>query len=145
MVIALKARAPLDFRTFRTAFLKPLNYLGSVEDKIQAMEEYQVALVIENSQEYITEKLFDAFFAGCIPVYVGPDLEKFDIPRHLYVRADPNPRSVTNALSEAFALDRGPWLESLDEFLARPEVRRKWDWKPATEQVLELALRVLDE
>lgn len=62
-------------------------YRGIAEDKLAVMSNYRFALCFENASfpGYITEKIFDAFFAGCIPVYLGaPDVERY-IPRDAFV------------------------------------------------------------
>ena len=38
------------------------------------MKQYKFSICYENARDipgYITEKIFDGFFAGCIPVYLG--------------------------------------------------------------------------
>jgi hypothetical protein len=52
---------------------------GTVPDKHSLLGGYKFALVIENTRfpGYVSEKLFDCFFAGCIPVYDGaPDIDR---------------------------------------------------------------------
>ncbi len=137
---ALRGQARLDLSTLTSAFRKPLNYLGSVDSKISAMNQYKVAVVIENSQEYMSEKLFDAFFARCIPVYVGAQLEPFGIPDSLYVIAAPTKESVSEAISFALSMDYESWRSKVDAYLEDPQTREKWDGKSATRRILELAL-----
>ena len=51
-------------------------YKGIVDSKHQTLQKYTFNICYENGKDitgYITEKVFDAFFAGCIPVYWGPD------------------------------------------------------------------------
>jgi hypothetical protein len=140
LVRAIKGGAKLDLSTFKTAFGRPLSYLGPVESKNVAMAKFKVAVVIENSQEYMSEKLFDAFFARCIPVYVGAELEPFGIPDSLYVRASPSQESVSEAISFALSMDYESWRSKVDAFLEDPQTREKWDGKSATRRILELAL-----
>ncbi len=48
---------------------------GPVDNKIQLLTRARFCLAYENCRDlpgYVTEKLFDAFRAGCVPVYVGP-------------------------------------------------------------------------
>jgi len=48
---------------------------GPVDDKIELLTRARFCLAHENCRDlggYVTEKLFDAFRAGCVPVYVGP-------------------------------------------------------------------------
>jgi hypothetical protein len=142
LVRALRGSAKLDFSTLNTAFKRPINYLGPVESKMAGMSKYKVAVVIENSQEYMSEKLFDAFFGRCIPVYVGAELEPFGIPESLYVKADPNQKSVSDAISLALSMDYHSWRSQVDEFLGNPDTISKWDGKKANKRILEIALGV---
>ncbi len=63
------------------------SYLGPVARKRDVMQHYKFAIVYENAvfPGYLTEKIFDAFFAGCIPVYLGaPDVTDY-IPADTFV------------------------------------------------------------
>lgn len=65
-----------------------LSYRGPVKDKVAVMQGYRFALCFENTTfpGYITEKIFDCFFAGVIPVYLGaPDIDKY-IPTDCFIR-----------------------------------------------------------
>ena len=63
-------------------FVKPRNYLGVALDK-SILSEYKYSLVMENEASYVSEKLFDALVYGCIPIYVGPNLEELGIPQNV--------------------------------------------------------------
>ena len=56
-------------------------YRGEVEDKIEVMRKYKFSICYENAQDipgYITEKIFDCYFANCVPVYWGaPNIEDY--------------------------------------------------------------------
>jgi hypothetical protein len=47
---------------------------AKIEDKFQLFSKYKLCIAIENSnaRDYVTEKLWQAFDAGCLPVYGGP-------------------------------------------------------------------------
>lgn len=50
------------------------SWKGAVESKNKTLEKYKFAICYENARDipgYITEKIFDCFFAGCVPVYWG--------------------------------------------------------------------------
>ncbi len=52
------------------------SYKGKVVGKLQTLRQYRYSICYENARDfpgYITEKIFDCFFAACIPVYWGPD------------------------------------------------------------------------
>ena len=50
------------------------NYKGFVNDKKDALENYKFCFCFENSineEEYISEKIFDCFSSGTVPIYFG--------------------------------------------------------------------------
>ena len=61
---------------------------GKVEDKISTFKKYRFALCYENGQDiqgYITEKIFDCFFAGTIPIYWGASNITDYIPENCFI------------------------------------------------------------
>lgn len=110
---------------------------GPVADKLATMAHYKYALVLENSAEYMSEKLMESLFAGCIPVYVGPDPETFGIPKDLVIRAQPNLRSIQEGLAVAENWNIDQFHSKLRVFLSSSEVRDFWDHKRVFEQILE--------
>ena len=56
-------------------------YGGEVASKIEVMRRYRFSICYENSRDfpgYITEKIFDSFFANCVPVYWGaPNIGRY--------------------------------------------------------------------
>lgn len=62
-------------------------YRGKVDDKIRTLRQYKFVFCFENSifPGYVTEKIFDVMFAGCVPVYNGaPDIAKF-VPKQAFL------------------------------------------------------------
>lgn len=62
-------------------------FKGECDDKIEALSRYRFSLCFENTRfdGYITEKIFDCFFAGSIPIYYGaPDIEKY-VPKEAFI------------------------------------------------------------
>ncbi|MEO6035913.1 MAG: glycosyltransferase family 10 [Verrucomicrobiota bacterium] len=63
------------------------SHRGPVQSKRATLRQYRFSLCYENSifPGYLTEKIFDALFAGCVPVYLGdPEVEK-SIPPEAFV------------------------------------------------------------
>lgn len=64
------------------------SWKGSVDHKIETMKNYKFSICYENTtgvDGYITEKIFDCFAAGCVPVYLGaPDISRW-IPRNTFI------------------------------------------------------------
>lgn len=57
-----------------------MSYKGAVADKIETLSQYRFTFTFENTiaQGYVTEKIFDALFAGSVPIYLGaPDITDF--------------------------------------------------------------------
>jgi hypothetical protein len=63
------------------SYAKCLNNVpGGVGDKISLIARSKFCVAMENSiaQDYVTEKLWDALTAGCVPVYIGaPNIDDF--------------------------------------------------------------------
>jgi hypothetical protein len=55
--------------------------IGSTECKAETYSNYKIAIVIENSLDYISEKLVDAVSAGCLTIYVGSHIIRSEIPQ----------------------------------------------------------------
>ena len=71
-------------------FLAPkLNtFRGPILRKKPVLSQYQFAICYENVENipgYITEKIFDCFLAGCIPVYWGANNIADHIPRNCFI------------------------------------------------------------
>jgi hypothetical protein len=90
-------RTPLNnisFLSFRYLMRKFRNYKGLSEDKFRTMENYRISVVIENSADYVSEKLFDSISSGAITIYVGPDLEKYGLSRDSAIQAEPSAKEI---------------------------------------------------
>jgi alpha(1,3/1,4) fucosyltransferase len=62
-------------------------YRGAVDSKAQSLGSYTFAVCFENMilEGWITEKIFDCFFAGAVPIYLGaPDIER-SIPPECFI------------------------------------------------------------
>lgn len=102
------------------------NYLGQVEDKRATMSIYKYSLVIENSIDYVSEKLFDSLLSECIPIYVGPDLSRFKIPSYLYFQAKPNLEDIKNKIEAAKKTDFNEWRNRLNSWISTPSTYENW-------------------
>ncbi len=86
-------------------YRKPIRYAdppSSCEDKLSVLGECRFALAIENVvyPGYVTEKIYDVFRSGAVPVYMGaPDIEDF-VPADCFVdyRHFASPEALWNCL-----------------------------------------------
>ena len=62
-------------------------YKGECESKYDVLSNYKFCLCFENTpmEGYITEKIFDCFYAGTIPVYLGDPKVNEYIPKECYI------------------------------------------------------------
>lgn len=79
---------------------KLTNIFGMVDNKFDTYRKYKFALVIENSSDYLSEKLIDAVISGTIPIYVGPKLEGFGVPKDLALQVAADASSIQEAISK---------------------------------------------
>lgn len=90
-----------DFRAIRT---KRQNNLGFVENVFDTLSKYEYCLVIENCDDYVSEKLFNALNAGCKVVYVGPNLREHGLFMNSVVEAEHTPESIVEKFIKLFAI-----------------------------------------
>jgi hypothetical protein len=64
------------------------SYRGEIENKYQVFSKAKFAYCYENVNDlpdYITEKIFDCFFGGCVPIYWGSDTVNDHIPANCFI------------------------------------------------------------
>ena len=91
-------------------------FKGSVLSKYQALSNYKYSICFENSviNGYITEKIFDCFYAGTVPIYYGaPDINKYI-----------NPKAFINFKDFSSIQDLESYIENLSD--SDYEEYKKW-------------------
>ena len=63
------------------------SYKGATSNKHETLSKYKFSICFENSitTGYITEKIFDCFYAGTIPIYYGDPNVKESIDPDSYI------------------------------------------------------------
>jgi hypothetical protein len=93
-------------------------------DKRKLLARYRFALVYENARfpGYISEKLFDCFYARCIPVYSGaPDIAQYVPPStFIDVRQFPSFPELERFLRHITEADAQRYIEAAHSFLISP-------------------------
>jgi len=126
--IAILGGSPVTFACVKNLYRPPKNFMGVSETKLETLSRYKYSLVIENSLEYMTEKLIDSLMAGAMPIYVGPDVEKLGIPPALYYSASASLESVKKSVARARDASWKDWHDAA----------RKWISDPASEEIWEV-------
>lgn len=102
------------------------SYRGVIGEKLPVISKYRFSICYENARDilgYITEKIFDCFFAGNIPVYWGaPDITKH-VPAECFIdrREFPDHGELyryMKSLSDAEITSR---LEAARDYIAGPK------------------------
>jgi hypothetical protein len=94
----------------------------SFEEKLPVMSRYKFSVCFENCifPGYVTEKIFDCFLAGCIPIYYGaPDIEDF-VPVDTFIdyRKFENLKALEHYLNTFTESDAKKMLTATKVFLA---------------------------
>jgi hypothetical protein len=92
----------VKFDSFYGMGKKYSNYFGITTDKNETLSRYKIAIVIENSADFVSEKLFDSIRAGCVSVYVGPDLERYGIPKGSAIQVEAEHDVVSDMVRSLF-------------------------------------------
>lgn len=75
-------------KILKTNFFIKKNYCGEIKSKKKILKKYLFNICVENiynEKDYITEKIFDSFFCGCIPIYLGASNILNYIPKNTFI------------------------------------------------------------
>ncbi|MFC5503408.1 hypothetical protein ACFPJ4_14260 [Lysinimonas soli] len=105
-----------------------VNNVGIVADKQAVLAEHEFAVVIENSANYVSEKLFDAVMAGCVPLYVGPPLQHMGIPDDVAIQLGraPKPEAFTETVRTLGTAQKAGVLRAGAAWLADDQTYQTW-------------------
>ncbi len=101
---------------------KATSWKGPVENKIATYGEFRFAVCYENAEKikgYITEKIFDCFFAGVVPIYWGaPNIAEV-VPENCYIdrRKFPTHEDLYQYLAAMTEAEYTIRLKAIDDFL----------------------------
>ena len=101
---------------------------ASVEDKLGTLRHFRFALCFENCvfPGYVTEKVFDCFLSGCVPIYLGaPDITDF-IPKESFIdfREFGNYVELDRFLREMTEVGFQKYIGAARDFLASSEFNK---------------------
>ena len=130
----------LHLAPFRSAFLKPRVYRGIAQDKLEVLSKYKATLVVENSSEYMSEKLLDALMAGTIPVYVGPSPGSYGIPEGLVKTCNATLGDVRMAIEDVLSWDREKWAVQLESWLKELIELREWQGDAVMGRIVKIGM-----
>jgi alpha(1,3/1,4) fucosyltransferase len=114
-----------------TKFLAPKfrSYQGEVKEKKIILEKYKFCICYENARDipgYITEKIFDSFIAGCVPIYWGANnIDKY-IPKNCFIdkRKFDNYEALFRFINNMKDSDYSNYLENIQNFLNSKSIKQ---------------------
>lgn len=112
----------------RKIFYPIKTYKGIVSDKIKVLAGYKYCICYENAKNipgYITEKIFDCFIAGTLPVYLGPPNIGSFIPDNCYIDKK-NFKTIQSLFIFLKNLNDEKYVqycENIDNFLNSPQAK----------------------
>ncbi|MDO8574416.1 MAG: glycosyltransferase family 10 [bacterium] len=97
------------------------SYRGYVSDKLETLKQYRFSICFENAvfPGFITEKIIDSIYAGCIPVYYGaPDIADY-IPENTFInfRKFENYPALDHYLRSMSESEYNQYIENINAFI----------------------------
>ena len=117
---------------------------GEIANKQEVLSKAKFAYCYENVADlpdYITEKLFDCFFSGCVPVYWGTETINEHIPSNCFInrRDFKNTAEVHEFLKMIDESAYQEYQENVRRYLLSPEVR-KFDISDFSKKIVDAIL-----
>jgi len=121
--------------TYRNYSLKSLklfakhynNYKGITNNKQKTLSKYKFALVIENSNDYVSEKLFESLESQCIVIYVGINLNKH-LNKNIAVQSNASAVDISKKLTQILCLSNTKQL-TLMKKQRKEYLKKNKDWE----------------
>lgn len=76
------------------------NYAGISQNKKITYSNYRIFIILENSIEYVSEKLFDAAAARGITIYIGANISQYNIPPDTVIQIEPDADKIHSKIVE---------------------------------------------
>ena len=104
------------------------NYKGPIPNKIEVLKNYKFCICYENTKNmkgYITEKIFDCFSSGTVPIYWGASNIEDYIPKESFIdrRQFLNDEDLYRFLKEISKEQYECYLSSAEDFIKSKKAR----------------------
>jgi len=117
---------------------------GTVLDKHKLLSESKFSLIVENSNSIVTEKIFDALINGSIPIYVGPILQDFGLPKGVALQVPGNSKSINSVIEKLEEHEIKLLLQSMKEFVSSEYFKLNWRSDFVYEKVAKTVKNYID-
>jgi hypothetical protein len=118
--------------------LPNIKFHGEVSSTLDFLSTNRFALVIENEASYVSEKLFNAILAGCVPIYFGPPIEEFGIDPAAVVSGGPSPNDFVSALKSMQNADLSQVIQAGQDWIRQESTRQTYSYESSMARLAEL-------
>jgi hypothetical protein len=116
-----------SFKSIKLFAREYSNYKGIAVNKQNTLVKYKFAIVIENSTDYVSEKLFESLESQCLVLFVGTNLNK-RLHKNIAIQSDANIFSISEKLLQILCLSNTKQLSLMKK--QRKEyikINKEWD------------------
>ena len=129
---------PNPFSVYGSFFRSYKNFIGQIENKQSFVKNSKFSLIVENSNDSVSEKLFDALINGSIPIYYGPQLNNMGIPGYKISLDGNKPtkyleENISNISNDEIA----NYLEEIKKFLKSESFLENWTEENVYKKIIE--------
>ena len=137
---AVLFRQPIDLSLLKAPIrqLPNINFHGEISSTLGFLSANRFAIVIENEASYVSEKLFNAILAGCVPIYFGPPIEEFGIAPAAVVSGGPSPDDFVSALKNVQKADLPGVIQAGQAWIRQESTRQTYSYESSMARLAEL-------
>ena len=112
---------------------------GKVEDKHSIIQKSKYSLVIENDNQYVSEKIIDALVGGSLPFYIGGNLEAVGINPKVVRRVN-DFDEVIDTIESLTPAQIEEWRRSTHRLVASSEFIDSWSGDKVYERIASIII-----
>ena len=128
------------YKSYCKRFFK--TYKGTVENKLSTLSNYKFNLCFENTivKNCISEKIFDCFKAGCVPIYLGAPNITDHIPKSAFIdfRNFSSYQKLYEFIANMNEKTHLSYIKAGQNFMNSQERRENWSNKNLLKTIIEL-------
>jgi hypothetical protein len=133
-----RAREKLSTQeVFGELFLRYSSYRGISIDKYKTLSRYHFSLIVENDIDSLSEKLFDSFFSGAIPFYLGPKLNRYTDLEDLVIRLPDSVDGAFNVIRASMSKSWSAKSEAIMDFVHDENSMEEFSPKSVVRKIAE--------
>jgi hypothetical protein len=137
-------RIPNFFAAFSEFTYRYPEYKGSPYNKQEVLCKFKYAVIIENEADYISEKIFDAIFSGCVPLYVGPSLNAYPILENCSFQIPGNMKDLKEFFSSNFTNGYSRKIEYINQINRNPDLLDNFSLQSNMDKLVEILINKID-